>query len=553
MLLAHSQSGRTVRHAIRPLLISAVFAAALAAMPVIAVVWIALSGGTENLQHILQTVLPRATLRTLALIGLTGFVSSLFGIVTAWLVTAFRFPLRRLLSIALVLPLAIPSYIGAYTFVEFLDFTGPVQSFYRSLFGFHSARDYWFPDIRSLGGAVLIMSSVLYPYVYLACRSSFLMQGRAAADVARTLGSGPLRTMLRIQLPMARPAIVIGLTLVTMETLNDIGAVEYLGVNTLTFSIYDTWLNRGSLPGAAQLSLVLLAFVAVLIAIERLARKRQRFSVNRTTALVNDQLRPKLKGLSGWLAALLCFIPVAIGFLLPFLMLLSYASRRLELLSDPRLSKALWHSITVSGTAALATVTLGFLLAYASRTEKRKLAGLTGRIASLGYGMPGTVLAIGVLMPLASFDNAFDALMRSQFGISTGLLLSGTGFAIFYACTVRFLTMAEGTVEAGFQKLSPHLDMAARTLGRSRAQTLFGVLLPNMRPAILTAALFVFVESMKELSATILLRPFNFNTLATLIYEDASRAQIENASIASLIIVLVGLIPVIIVSRSLER
>ena len=302
----------------------------------------------------------------------------------------------------------------------------------------------------------------------------------------------------------------------------------------------------GSLPGAAQLSLVLLAFVAVLIAIERLARKRQRFSVNRTTALVNDQLRPKLKGLSGWLAALLCFIPVAIG----FLMLLSYASRRLELLSDPRLSKALWHSITVSGTAALATVTLGFLLAYASRTEKRKLAGLTGRIASLGYGMPGTVLAIGVLMPLASFDNAFDALMRSQFGISTGLLLSGTGFAIFYACTVRFLTMAEGTVEAGFQKLSPHLDMAARTLGRSRAQTLFGVLLPNMRPAILTAALFVFVESMKELSATILLRPFNFNTLATLIYEDASRAQIENAS---LIIVLVGLIPVIIVSRSLER
>ncbi len=553
MLHARSQSRRTVHHAIRPLLISAVLAAAIAAMPVIAVVWIALSGGTDNLQHILQTVLPRATLRTLSLIGFTALLSCLFGIVTAWLVTAFRFPLRRLLSVALVLPLAIPSYIGAYTFVEFLDFTGPVQTLYRSLFGFQSARDYWFPDIRSLGGAVLIMSSVLYPYVYLACRSSFLMQGRSAADVARTLGSGPLRTMLRIQLPMARPAIVIGLTLVTMETLNDIGAVEYLGVNTLTFSIYDTWLNRGSLPGAAQLSLVLLAFVAVLIAIERLARQRQRFFVNRTTALVNDQLRPQLKGMSGWLAAFLCFIPVAIGFMLPFLMLSSYALRRLELLSDPRLTKALWHSVTVSGAAALATVMLGFLIAYANRTEKQKLAGLTGRVASLGYGMPGTVLAIGVLMPLATFDNAFDGLMRSHFGISTGLLLSGTGFAIFYACTVRFLTMAEGTVEAGFQKLSPHLDMAARTLGRNRTQTLFGVLLPNMRPAILTAGLFVFVESMKELSATILLRPFNFNTLATLIYEDASRAQIENASIAALIIVLVGLIPVIVVSRTLEK
>ncbi|WP_246659350.1 iron ABC transporter permease [Rhizobium sp. FY34] len=522
-------------------------------MPVAAVVWIALSGGTESLLHIITNVLPRATGRTLLLMLLTGLVTSLFGIVTAWLITTFRFPLRRMLSVALVLPLAIPSYIGAYTFVEFLDFTGPVQTAYRTLFGFQSARDYWFPDIRSLGGAVLIMSSVLYPYVYLACRSTFLMQGRAASDVARTLGSGPLRTMLRIQVPMARPAIMIGLTLVTMETLNDIGAVEYLGVNTLTFSIYDTWLNRGSLAGAAQLAVVLLIFVALLIAVERLARRRQRFVANRTTASAGDLVRPQLNGAYGLLAAATCALPVAIGFLLPLLMLASYAAKRLELFVDPRLLKALGNSVSVSGAAALATVVIGFVLAYASRTRGGPISGLAGRLASLGYGMPGTVLAIGVLMPLASFDNALDGLMRSHFGLSTGLLLSGTGFAIFYACSVRFLTMAEGTVDAGFQKLSPHLDMASRTLGRNRIQTLTSVLLPNMRPALLTAGLFVFVETMKELSATILLRPFNFNTLATLVYEDASRAQIENASIPALIIVLVGLIPVMIVSRSMER
>ena len=553
MQLARTRQMRSTRQEARPLSFFALFVSALALLPVAAVVWIALSGGTDSMEHIVSNVLPRATGRTLLLLFMTGLVTSLFGIVTAWLITTFRFPLRRLLSVALVLPLAIPSYIGAYTFVEFLDFTGPVQTAYRALFGFQSARDYWFPDIRSLSGAVLIMSSVLYPYVYLACRSTFLMQGRTAGDVARTLGSGPWRTMLRIQVPMARPAIMIGLTLVTMETLNDIGAVEYLGVNTLTFSIYDTWLNRGSLSGAAQLSVVLLVFVALLIAVERLARRRQRFVANRTTSGGGDIVRPHLRGIYGWLAAATCALPVAIGFLLPFLMLASYASRRLELFADPRLIKALGHSVTVSGSAALATVIIGFILAYSSRMRGGPLGGIAARLASLGYGMPGTVLAIGVLIPLAAFDNAFDGLMRSQFGVSTGLLLSGTGFAIFYACSVRFLTMAEGTVDAGFQKLSPHLDMAARTLGRNRLQTLAFVLLPNMRPALLTAALFVFVETMKELSATILLRPFNFNTLATLVYEDASRAQIENASIPSLIIVLVGLIPVIIVSRSMER
>src|SRR5690606_17364334 len=351
-----------------------------------------------------------------------------------------------------------------------------------------------------------------YPYVYLSCRSVFLMQGRAAADVARTLGAGPLKVFWRIQIPMARPAIMIGVTLAMMETLNDIGAVQFLGINTLTFAVYDTWLNRGSLSGATQIAVVMLAIVALLIWLERVARSSQRFTSNKTTAAVHDAVKQRLKGPAAIAATLLCTLPVVSGFVIPVFVLGGFALKRLDSYLDPRLLSALSNSIFVSlGTAVIAVI-LGFLLSYAARCDRSSGTAVAGRIASLGYGVPGTVLAIGVLIPLATFDNALDGFLRSQFGISTGLLLSGSGFAIIYACTARFMTMAEGTLDAGFQKVSPHLDMAARTLGRTQAQTLSSVLLPNMRPAIMIAGLLVFIETMKELSATMLLRPFNFNT-----------------------------------------
>lgn len=531
---------------------AALFVALVVVMPIVAIFVIGLSSDPDNWQHMMTNVIPRAGLRTLWLLLFTGLVTATFGIGTAWLVAACDFPLRRFLSPALVLPLAIPSYLAAYAFGEFLDFTGPVQTLYRGIFGYTSARDYSFFDVRSLGGAVLVMSSVLYPYVYLACRSMFLMQGRAAADVARTLGAGPLRVFARIQVPMAKPAIMIGLTLVMMETLNDIGAVEYLGVQTLTFSIYDTWLNRGSLAGAAQIACVMLAIVALLLFIERQARRRQRFASHKTTAVVADAVRLKLSGVKGALAILFCLLPILLGFVVPVTVLGGFALRRLGDFLQPRLLDALWHSTLVSAAAALITVLLAFVLAYAARTERSRLARGASRFAALGYGVPGTVLGIGVLIPLAAFDNALDGFLRQTFGVSTGLLLSGTGFAIVYAYTVRFLTMAEGTIDAGFQKLSPHLDMAARTLGRSGAQTLRQVLLPNLRPAVLTAGLLVFIETLKELSATILLRPFNFNTLATLVYEDASRGMAQDAAVAAIIIILAGLIPVLLVSRSLD-
>ena len=374
----------------------------------------------------------------------------------------------------------------------------------------------------------------------------------AAADVARTLGAGPLRVFAKVQIPMARPAIMIGLTLVMMETLNDIGAVEYLGVQTLTFSIFDTWLNRGSLAGAAQIACVMLIFVALLLLVERYARKRQRFASHKTTAIVTDAVRLPLAGARGLFATLFCTMPILVGFVIPVVVMGGFALRRLDGFLEPRLIKALWNSALVSSSAAILTVILAFVLSYAARTDRSRLATGASRLAWLGYGIPGTVRGIGVLIPLAAFDNAFDGFLRAYLGISTGLLLSGTGFAIVYAYTVRFLTMAEGTIDAGFQKLSPHLDMASRTLGRSGLQTLREVLLPNLRPAVLTAALLVFIETLKELSATILLRPFNFNTLATLVYEDASRGMAQDSSVAALIIILAGLIPVILVSRSLD-
>jgi len=538
---------------ISPLQVVVVLASALVAAPLLAIVWLAVAGGTSDLAHVAGTVLPRALGRTVALLVLISVTTAVTGIFAAWLTVAFDFPLRRLLTVALVLPLAMPTYLAAYAAGEFFDFTGPLQTGVRAVFGFTRPSEYWFPDIRSIGGATLVMGAVLYPYVYLACRSMFLLQGRAAADVARTLGASPVRVFFRVQLPMARPAIVAGLMLVMMETLNDIGAVEYLGVNTLTFSIYDTWLNRGSLSGAAQIASVMLVIVVLLVVAERHARRSQRFAGAKTTSAVHDAARVPLRGAAKWFATLFCFAPVAAGFLIPAVVLGGYAVKRLDVLFTARVADALWTTVLIGLLTAAISVTLAFGLAYSARAGRSRLTAFAARSATLGYAVPGTVLAIGVLIPLATLDNALSGVVRAWFGTNPGLILSGTMFAIVYALTARFLTMADGTVEAGFHKLPVSLDHAARTLGRTGPQTVRTVLIPIMRPAVLTAALLVFIETIKELSATILLRPFNFNTLATLVYEDASRSQVPDAAVPALIIVLAGLVPVVMVSRTLDR
>lgn len=531
---------------------AALVVAAIAFLPLGAVVWIALSGNLAAWPHLLANVMPRATLTTLTLLGGVSIATLVTGVATAWLTSSCDFPFRRSLTVALVLPLAMPAYLSAYAFGEFFDYSGPLQTGFRALTGFRSARDYWFPDIRTTTGAAFVIGSVLYPYVFLTARTMFLMQGRNAAEVARTLGAGPWRTFVRVQLPMARPAIVVGLTLVIMETLNDIGAVEYLGVKTLTFAVYETWLNRSNLAGAAQIAVVMLAIVALLAIAERWARGRQRFSATRT-ASGQSATRVALRGRWALVAVLACGLPPLVGFVIPAWVMAGYAVKRIADFAAPRLLSALGNTLLVSASAAVVATAAAFLLAYSVRHGGTRAARLATRLASMGYGVPGTVLAIGVLVPLAAFDNALSSLTRSLVGVSAGLLLSGSGFAIVYASAARFLTMAEGNIAAGFAKLSPNLDWAARTLGRTRAGALREVLMPIMRPATLTAALLVFIETSKELSATILLRPFNFNTLATLVYEDASRSKVADASVPSIIIILAGLIPVVVVSRMLDR
>jgi iron(III) transport system permease protein len=483
--------------------------------------------------------------------GVALFTASM-GIIPAWLTAYYEFPGRRILAWALVLPLAVPTYLAAYAYAEFFTFTGPPQTLVRSLFGFTSARDYWFPDVRSLWGAVMILSFVLYPYVYLTTRAGFLMQGRNATDVARTLGASPVHSFFQILLPMTRPAIIIGVTLALMETLNDVGAVEYLGVKTLTSAVYTTWLNQGSLSGAAQIACVMLIVVLGIILAERWARRRQRFNLGRSTAMAQRSALPRLEGLPAAIAVIACLMPIIAGFGLPFYVLGGYALKRLGQFTDPVLQEAILTSVLVAGAAAFVTVCLAFLLTYAVRVSGGRNMLFLNRFAALGYAIPGTVLALGILIPLARFDNLLDQWMQEILGIKTGLLLTGSALCIIYAMSVRFLAMAEGAIEAGFHKVPAHIDMAARTLGRNARETLTQILLPILRPAFLTAFLLVFIDAVKELSATILLRPFNYNSLSTYVYERASRAAVEDASVAALLIMLAGIIPVILLSRSIN-
>jgi len=526
--------------------------AGLMALPIFELVYLALkTGANENWPHLWSTVLPRSTWITLQLLLGVGFLTAIIGVGTAWLTTMCQFPGRTLFRWALLVPLAVPTYISAFAAVEVFDFTGPLQSGLRALFGFTSSRDYWFPEIRSLGGAIFILTFVLYPYVYLTTRVMFLTQSVNMLDVSRTLGAGPWKMFLRVALPLCRPAAAVGVTLVLMECINDIGAVEFFGVRTLTFAVYDTWLNRSSLSGAAQLACVLLIFVLGLIALERYGRKKQRFH----SAGKDTYARPRLtlSGPATVLAWTACATPILIGFGLPAYVLMRFTLRRLEGFLNPALYEAAATSFILAAITALVTIVIATGLAFAARNRPSAATRAAIRFATIGYAVPGTVLAVGILIPLAGFDNMIDSLARSMFDVSTGLLLTGSSFALIYAYSARFLAVSYGTVESGMTRISPQYTMVARTLGRSELGALWRVQLPLLRPALLTASLLVFVDTMKELPATILLRPFGLETLATMVYTAASVEVFEEGAIAALAIVMVGILPVVLLSRTIER
>lgn len=527
--------------------------AGIAMLPLAAILAIALSGTGADWPHLVRNVLPQSTATTLWLMALVAVGTGSIGVTSAWLVNTYDFPLRRVLSWALVLPLAIPTYLAAYAFTEFFHYVGPVQTALRSLFGFAGPRDYWFPDIRSTAGAAVVLSAVLYPYVYLTTRVVFIMQGRNLADVARTLGAGRHRVFFRVILPVARPAIVAGIALALMETLNDIGAAEFLGVRTLTIAVYTTWLNRGSIEGAAQIAISMLAFVLLLLVCEQWARRRQRFHQGRSTQLGATPSRIRLSGARGILAMTATVLPILFGFGIPVQVLGDYALARPEQFADPALMRAFGNSVLTATATALLAVIVVLLMLNAARLSRSRLQAALARLGMLGYALPGTILGFGLLYALAAIDRLIDHAARALSGASVGLLLSGTFVAVVLACTIRFLALADGAIRAGLEKLPPHLDEAARNLGRTPLRSAVAVLLPLLRPAILTAAILVFVDTVKELSATIVLRPFGFNTLATHVYENASRGAVQEGAVAALLIIATALVPVAVLSKALMR
>lgn len=523
--------------------------ALLVALPVLSVFYLALFPKENIWSHLAETVLPVYIITTLELMIGVGILSVITGVITAWLVTMCRFPGKRYFEWALMLPFAVPAYVVAYVYTDLLEYAGPIQSALREFFGWQSARDYWFPEIRSLGGAILMLGVVLYPYVYLLVRASFLEQSNSLRDASRLLGCTPLQSFLRISLPIARPAVAVGLALVSMETINDFGTVDFFAVKSMSAGIYDTWLNMGNLGGSAQIASLMMFFVVTLILLERLARARQKQfnSSDRFKALDTYKL-------TGWKAALawvVCAAPILVGFIIPTLILANYAMQHLDQLYQEDFITFASNSFFLSATAALITILIALLLAYSKRLYKHKSLTAAANFASLGYAMPGAVLAIGVIIPLAAFDNLVDDFMRSTFGISTGLLLSGTTFAIIFAYSVRFLAVSTGAVESSLNKITPTMDMASRSLGMNPLQTLLKVHLPLIKGGIVSAALVVFVDCMKELPATLILRPFNYDTLATFVYQFASDEMLEECSLAALLIVAVGVIPVILLTRTI--
>ena len=520
------------------------------ALPILTIIVLALTP-TENIwPHLLSTVLPGYVLRTLALLAGVGLITFVTGTAVAWLVTMCQFPLRGMLTWASLVPMAMPGYIVAYAYVDFLSFAGPLQTWLRAVFGWRRPDDYWFPEIRSLGGAIAVLAMVLYPYVYLTARASFMRQPATQLEVARALGQTPWGAFRRVALPLARPGIAVGVSLALMECLNDIGAAGFFGVRTLTLGVYTTWLSQGNLGGAAQISAVMLIFIFALVWVERQARRQQSFVLPSQRPRQPDRVR-----LSGWRAAAavaVCLTPILVGFAIPALVLLSFAMSRLEdAMSLPYL-KAVSHSLILASLAAVVAVVLGLILGYANRLTRDGFTRRVIRLSSMGYAIPGTVLGIGVLIPLAGFDNALDSFMRDRFNVSTGLLLSGSIAAIIFAYVARFLAVSFGAIESGLQKVTPNVAAAARTLGRSPWAAFLDVHLPLLRPSLVSAALLVFVDCMKELPATLILRPFDFETLATTVFMLASLDQLEESALPALTIVAAGLLPVILLSRTLH-
>lgn len=542
--------GTIMRRSFSFLTLLATLLALLAVVPLASVLAQLLQPSTGEIwAHLLRTVLPEYLANTgwIALGVALGTVA--VGVSCAWLTAAHEFPGRRLLEWALILPFAMPAYVMAYAYTDFLQVSGALQSALRELTGW-DVREYWFPPIRSLGGAVAILVLALYPYVYLLTRTAFLERSAAMHEAARTLGASPWRTFWRVSLPLARPAIAAGTALALMEALADYGTVAYFGIPTFTTGIFRTWYSLGDRVAAAQLAAMLVGFVLVLLWLEQTSRRRAKFDGGRHHAAA-----PRTR-LAGWRAALatcVCALPAILGFLLPAVLLLTMSLREPLAAVDPRFWRAAGNSLLLAGLTALLAVALALLFAYHARLNPSPLARLLNRLVGLGYALPGVVIAVGVLLPAAALDNLLAAQLRALFGWSVGLLITGSIAGLVYAYLVRFLATALHTVEAGLAKIRPALDEAARTLGSGPWRTLAHIHAPLLTKSLLTAALLVFVDVMKELPATLVMRPFNFDTLATRVHTLAADERLAELGLPALTLVLVALGPVLLLARQIAR
>lgn len=527
-----------------------VFIALLLALPVLVVIGFLFVPAGEIWRHLSATVLPLYVSNSLLLMFGVTIGTLIGGVGCAWLTSMCRFPGRGLFEWALLLPMAMPAYIIAYTYTGLLDFAGPVQTMLREWTGW-GPRDYWFPQVRSLPGAVVMLSLVLYPYVYLLTRAAFLGQSLCVLEVSRTLGNGPWRTFFSVALPLARPAIVAGLSLALMEALADYGTVQFFGVPTFTTGIFRTWFGFGSPAAAAQLAALLLGFVFALILLERWSRRHARYHHSGQREQVIRRLQ--LRGWRAALAILFCCSALLFGFLVPAGQLVYWSIAVASTRFDAAFMQLVLNSLGLAAGAALIALLLALLLGYGRRLHPSLTVRGSVQVAGMGYAIPGTVIAVGVMIPFAWFDNSLDAWMRAQFGISTGLLLSGTLVALMFAYVTRYLAVALQTVEAGLTKIRPSMDEAGRSLGYRPSQMLARIHLPMLRGSLLTALLLVFVDVLKELPATLILRPFNFNTLAVRTFELASDERLADSGPAALTIVVAGLLPVILLSRSITR
>ncbi|MGV3492137.1 MAG: ABC transporter permease [Devosia sp.] len=513
------------------------------------IIWLAIAAlSATGAGGLAANMLPTALRDTGTLMASVGLITGVLGLLSAWLVTHFDFPGRRIFEWALILPLAVPTYLAAYTWVEFLDFTGPIQQAVRAIFGGETIRDYWFPQIKSPAGGAFVLSMVLYPYVYASCRAFFVMQSGSVSAAARTLGAGGFHTFFAVTLPLSRPALVVGVTLAMMEVVNDLGAVQYFGVNSLTAVIYSTWINRSNFGGAAQLAVTIVLVIGLLILLEQWARRDRVYMLHRDSRVA--PARERLSGTRAAFAFTFCAILLLFGFGIPAGELLVLAIRNLGPNTLALTANAGLATTTLAALGALITVVIGWL---AARLGNRRSAHGLIRIATLGYAIPGTVLALGLLQPLGQADLWFNRFTMAVADWRPGLILSGSMAALLYLYAIRFLAVSHSTIDAALKKRGDTMLDAGRVLGVTGWRLLLRVDLPTLSPALLTAATLVFVEIVKELPGTLLLRPLGVETLATVVYARANVSLFTEAALPALTIVLIGLVPVILSTRLSDR